>query len=1005
MPILDQLEIISPNGDVSFKALDPTTGVVNIGRHPDNDIVLSGDGVAEFHAVLDYRQRPYRLLLLDGSGVTTLDSQNLAVGSAVEFAAWKTLEISGFIIMAVDGAAPAAAVPGASAVTDSGSSPPGVAGQSIGGAAVGAGPSSLVPVTSRDSAIAPPGAQLLAPAAYGNQLDELIITTLSDEEWVIDVEQTATWELTIANGGDIVAGFSVSVVGIPESWVTIVPAHVNLNEGGRSTVSISITPPRRTDSRAGLHPFAVVVASDNYPGHVSQRAASVEIDPYYEFAVGELEPRRQTVGGRQPQGKTSFSIANKGNSDAPFRLEAADDERACNFEFSLPGEAASLAKQAELRLPPAETHAIPVQITPVSHPLVALRSKSRPFTITATLLAGPQTPRSLLGEIRIRPLIGPWLLALLGALLALLVIVLFRPRVYDFRAEPNVINAGESVTLSWRVSRLAGVSITSDADEAVPPIDRTVKQLVVQPAEDQTYVMSAANLLSQFLPPLGRLVDTHKEAQVIVDPVYPVIRVFSSDKETILNGEKITLRWEVLNADEVILSVNGNEEKLLSTEHSSERQVSPLQNPTDYTLRATNRYGFDSNSLQVAVFNPTATPLPLPTIKRFAVAPLAVTQGTTVTLEWEVDGATKVSISNLNQDYPPNGNTIHVPDATTDYVLTAFYEVEGKSVSVVSFPMHVTVNPAPTPTPEPQKPEIAYFRSDPIQVVKGSSTQVELLWLVNGETTNVEITGPALGTTFSNLNSNGRLVVTAADATFFILTAYNGDLNASETVQISAVEPTPIPPPRPIVDYFVLDESPATVTRTGSDSDNNLIRYEVAGGTTVNFVWSTQNASSVSLAADGVSLGEYPPEGTTPRPVLTAGQYQLTAENDAGETVSAYIQISLKPVIPPPPPYNVSGVQLGANQPITLTWEFNPASYTGEMSGFRIYRADVPYVDYTDFVQVADETEVGGSRLYEWTDPSLGCDWAYFIRGVYRDEYGVNQTTGPSEIWHSFTCE
>ena len=80
MPILDQLEIISPNGDVSFQALDPAKGVVNIGRHPDNDIVLDGDGVAEFHAVLDYRQRPYRFLLLDGSGGTHLEDRTLAVG-------------------------------------------------------------------------------------------------------------------------------------------------------------------------------------------------------------------------------------------------------------------------------------------------------------------------------------------------------------------------------------------------------------------------------------------------------------------------------------------------------------------------------------------------------------------------------------------------------------------------------------------------------------------------------------------------------------------------------------------------------------------------------------------------------------------------------------------------------------------------------------------------------------------------------------------------------------
>jgi hypothetical protein len=416
-------------------------------------------------------------------------------------------------------------------------------------------------------------------------------------------------------------------------------------------------------------------------------------------------------------------------------------------------------------------------------------------------------------------------------------------------------------------------------------------------------------------------------------------------------------------------------------------------------------FGFDSSSLQVAVLNPTATPLPVPVINRFSVAPLTVTEGMTVTLEWEVDGATKVSISNLNQEYPPNGETTHVPPASTDYVLTAIYEVEGKSVSTVSFPMHVTVDPAPTATPEPQKPEISYFEADPDEIVRGTSEQVKLLWLVTGDTTNIEITGPKLGATFSNLSASGELVVSVDDTTFFILTAYNGDLNASQTLQLGAVDPTPTPPPQPLVDYFILDESPASVTRISSDSDNNLLRYEVVGGTTVDFEWSTQNADSVSLATDGISLGEYPPEGTTSRAIIAAGQYQLTAENNNGDSINAYIQISLRPVTPPPAPYNVNGQQVAANQSITLTWEFNTGDYTGDMSGFRIYRANVPYVDYSDFTLVVDETEVDANRPYEWTDPSLGCNWAYYIRGVYKDEYGINQATEPSEIWHSFPCE
>ena len=529
--------------------------------------------------------------------------------------------------------------------------------------------------------------------------------------------------------------------------------------------------------------------------------------------------------------------------------------------------------------------------------------------------------------------------------------------------------------------------------------------MVVYPVEDETYTIRAENFLSQFIPPLGRLRDTQAEQQIVVDPVYPLIRVFSIDHGSILAGESVSLRWEVLNADEVILAANGNEEKLLSNEHVSERRLTPLQNPTNYTLRATNRYGFDTASLQVTVLEPTPTPLPLPVIRRFSVEPLSVTEGQTVTLEWEVESATRVLISNLNQQYPPVGNTLHVPPATTDYVLTAYYEVDGKSVSTVGFPVTVIVNPKPTPTPEPQKPEISYFTADPVQVVKGSATTVKLLWLVTGDTTNIEISGPSLGTPFNNLAPNGQLLVSVEDATSFNLVAYNGELNASKTVQLTSVDPTAVPPPLPVIDYFTLDENSPNATRLSSDPATQTIRYRVVGGSTVNFVWSSQYAASVSLWADGVNLGQYAPVSSgTPRTILGPAQYQLSAENAVGEITYAYIHVSLEPVVPPPPPYNIGGQQIGPNRPLTITWQFNPGSYGGEIPGFRIYRAEVPYTDYYDFSLAADETQVPGVQPYQWVEPSLVCDRAYFLRAVYQDEFGENQITGPSDIWHTHPC-
>ena len=67
---MSQLELIFPNGDIRFLNVEIEKGVVNIGRHPENDIVIDAPGVLDFHAVLDCRRRPYQLINFGDNAVT-----------------------------------------------------------------------------------------------------------------------------------------------------------------------------------------------------------------------------------------------------------------------------------------------------------------------------------------------------------------------------------------------------------------------------------------------------------------------------------------------------------------------------------------------------------------------------------------------------------------------------------------------------------------------------------------------------------------------------------------------------------------------------------------------------------------------------------------------------------------------------------------------------------------------------------------------------------------------
>jgi len=105
MPFQDQLEIIRADGLIEFYDLDPARGVTNIGRHPENHIVIDSPGVMPFHAVLDHRRKPYHLMLLDQSVDTRLDGQPLPAHVSREVHNWDTLEFDGHSIILLEGGA------------------------------------------------------------------------------------------------------------------------------------------------------------------------------------------------------------------------------------------------------------------------------------------------------------------------------------------------------------------------------------------------------------------------------------------------------------------------------------------------------------------------------------------------------------------------------------------------------------------------------------------------------------------------------------------------------------------------------------------------------------------------------------------------------------------------------------------------------------------------------------------------------------------------------------
>ena len=168
MAQMDQLEVVSPSGDITFFDLDVGDGLTNVGRHPSNNVVLRGPNVADFHLVIDHRSKPYQVAVIDPGAQATVAGQPLTPGVYLPLQPWDSIDLAGYAMILVEGQgepaytppAPSAAVPLPAATppatTPPVTPPPGAAAPTVGPGGAPAPTPATPPVP--EAAAAAPGA-------------------------------------------------------------------------------------------------------------------------------------------------------------------------------------------------------------------------------------------------------------------------------------------------------------------------------------------------------------------------------------------------------------------------------------------------------------------------------------------------------------------------------------------------------------------------------------------------------------------------------------------------------------------------------------------------------------------------------------------------------------------------------------------------------------------------------------------------------------------------------
>lgn len=234
--------------------------------------------------------------------------------------------------------------------------------------------------------------------------------------------------LTVRNDSDIVEAYEFEVLGECAPWTTVEPVRLSLYPGTTANVTVLFRPPRSPEVTAGEKPLGIRVIPVERPETGTVSESTVIVEPFLRTEA-ELIPRRRRAwrGARY-----AVSVTNHGNTPVAVTLAAAETEAQLRFRF--PKEVPEIAPGSRE----------PIRMRARARKLIWFgKPVTRAFRIQAHAVAAIDVDpvlaeqHDLDGEMVQLSLFPAWLLAALGALLALLLawFALVRPTIKSAATE------------------------------------------------------------------------------------------------------------------------------------------------------------------------------------------------------------------------------------------------------------------------------------------------------------------------------------------------------------------------------------------------------------------------------------------------------------------------------------------------------------------------------------------------------------------------------------------
>jgi uncharacterized membrane protein len=154
---------------------------------------------------------------------------------------------------------------------------------------------------------------------------------------------SAVIPIVLLNQGLVEDNFKLSIDGLPVSWVSTSSPVTRLMAGEQKEVILTILPPRDAQSKAGRHPFKLIVSSQEAPDQSASVNATLTVAAYSRFSC-EIDPPLVESGQ-----SVRVLVRNQGNIQETYTLTWQSENDALEFE---PGAA------SELKVAAGETAAV-----------------------------------------------------------------------------------------------------------------------------------------------------------------------------------------------------------------------------------------------------------------------------------------------------------------------------------------------------------------------------------------------------------------------------------------------------------------------------------------------------------------------------------------------------------------------------------------------------------------------------------------------------------------------